>query len=190
MPDPEAVEREIPCGNMAVLYHQVWIKASTAKVYEAISTEDGIGRWWDKPRAVESDEGVILQFNPGQEHGVLEAKVLEMVPEERVEWEFTSTHPRNSPAFAWTGTRAKFEISRRSVPPWAADRVDMVILDFRHSGLQLRVGRGAAKAQGLVRVSVVERLIRRRATRRYHPSNTRPKAILREDLMLSAWRRR
>ena len=123
---------------MAELYHQVWITAPTATVYEAIATESGIASWWDKPTAVKSDSGVVLEFNPGPEHGVLRAKVIAAIQERRVEWEFVSTHPRNSPGFAWTGTRVSFEITRRAVPPWAAERVDTAIVDFRHSGWDAR----------------------------------------------------
>src|SRR5262249_10536606 len=121
-------------SGMSTLYHQIWIAAPTARVYEAIATEDGIGRWWDKPRAVRSDSATALEFDPGPEHGVLRARVLQMVPERRVEWEFISTHPKHSPAFAWTGTHVVFEISRCSMPPCAVDKVDMAILDFFHSG--------------------------------------------------------
>ena len=110
---------------MATLYHQVWVNAPTAKLYEAISTETGIGRWWDKPRATESDRGPVWEFNPGAEHGVLKMKVLNLVPGKRVEWECISTHPKTSPASAWTGTHVMFEISERE---------DVTILDFRHSG--------------------------------------------------------
>jgi uncharacterized protein YndB with AHSA1/START domain len=117
---------------MAELYHQVWITAPSAIVYEAISTEAGIAGWWDKPTAVKTDSGIVLEFNPGPEHGVLRAKVLAAILDRRVEWEIVSTHPRNSPAFAWTGTRVSFEITRRAVPPWAAERVDTAIVDFRH----------------------------------------------------------
>ena len=120
---------------MATLSHQVWIKAPTARLYEAVATEEGIGRWWDRPRALRRlPEGLTWEFNPGHEHGVLVANVVEMIQDRRVEWEFVSTHPRHSPAFAWTGTHVVFEISRREVPPWATDRVEMAILDFRHSG--------------------------------------------------------
>jgi len=119
---------------MATLHHEIWINAPTAKVYEAVATEAGIGSWWDKPKAVRSGEGLAWEFNPGPEHGVLVAKVIEMAPDRRVEWEFVSTHPRNSPAFAWTGTHVIFEISRRAVPPWAAEKADVTIVDFRHSG--------------------------------------------------------
>ena len=67
----------------------------------------------------------MLEFNPGPEHGVLKASVLQMVPDKRVEWAFISTHPTSSPASAWTGTRALFEIRERG---------NAAILDFRHSG--------------------------------------------------------
>ena len=119
---------------MATLSHQVWIKAPTVRLYEAVATDEGIGRWWDKPKAARSPSGLAWEFNPGPEHGVLVANVLEMIQDRRVEWEFVSTHPRHSPAFGWTGTHVIFEISRREVPPWATDRVEMAILDFRHSG--------------------------------------------------------
>lgn len=119
---------------MATLYHEVWIHAPTAKVYQAISTADGIGTWWDKQTAVHTDQGVVLEHNPGPEHGVVKMKVLDLVQDKRVEWECISTHPQSSPASAWTGTHVIFEISRRSVPPWAADRADMAIVNFRHSG--------------------------------------------------------
>ncbi|MEP6878350.1 MAG: SRPBCC domain-containing protein [Nitrosospira sp.] len=110
---------------MATLYHQVWVNASTVKLYEAISTEKGIGSWWDKPRAAELAIGSVLEFSPGAEHGVLRMKVLERVQGKRVEWECISTHPKNSPASAWTGTHIIFEITERE---------NMAILDFRHSG--------------------------------------------------------
>src|SRR5215813_15283910 len=119
---------------MATLYHQVWIHAPTGKLYEAISTENGIGSWWDKPKAVKSDAGVVLEFSPGAEHGVLRMKVLELVQGKRVEWECISAHPKTSPASAWTGTHVIFEISRRLVPPWASTKAEVAVLTFRHSG--------------------------------------------------------
>ena len=119
---------------MATLYHEVWINASTAKVYRAISTADGVSGWWDKQTAVQTDQGIVLEHNPGPEHGVVKMKVLDLTQDKRVEWECISTHPHSSPASAWTGTHVIFDIRRRSVPPWARERVDMAILNFRHSG--------------------------------------------------------
>jgi uncharacterized protein YndB with AHSA1/START domain len=110
---------------MATLYHQVWITAPAGKVYEAVSTENGVGSWWDRPRMVASGDGLVLEFRPGAEHGVLRMKVLAMVQDRRVEWQCISTHPKSSPASAWTGTHVRFEISERE---------GVSILDFRHSG--------------------------------------------------------
>lgn len=119
---------------MATLAHEVWIDAPTAKVYEAISTADGISAWWDKQTVRRTAEGTVLEHDPGPEHGVVRMKVLDLVHDQRVEWECVSTHPASSPASAWTGTHLVFEISRRSVPPWAAQKADMAILSFRHTG--------------------------------------------------------
>jgi len=69
---------------MATLSHQAWIKAPTVRLYEAIATDEGIGRWWDKPKAARSPSGLAWEFNPGPEHGVLVANVLEMIQDRRV----------------------------------------------------------------------------------------------------------
>jgi uncharacterized protein YndB with AHSA1/START domain len=119
---------------MATLSHEVWIDAPTAKLYQAISTADGISTWWDKHTATKTDQGLVLEHNPGPEHGIVKMKVLDLSQDKRVEWECISTHPKTSPASAWTGTHVVFELSRRSVPPWAAQKSDMAVLKFSHSG--------------------------------------------------------
>jgi len=96
---------------MATIYHQLSINAPAGKVYEAISTADGIGTWWDKQTAKQTDSGLVLEHNPGPEHGVVKLRVVELVPNKRVEWECISTHPKSSPASAWTGTHFIFEIA-------------------------------------------------------------------------------
>jgi len=72
---------------MATIYHQLSINAPAAKVYDAISTADGIGTWWDKQTATQTDRGLVLEHNPGPEHGVVKLRVVELVPNKRVEWE-------------------------------------------------------------------------------------------------------
>jgi hypothetical protein len=52
---------------MATLYHQVWINASVAKLYEAISTADRIGSWWDKVKRLALQHGLTQ----GQIRGLL-----------------------------------------------------------------------------------------------------------------------
>jgi len=80
-------------------------------VYEAISTADGIGTWWDKQTSKQADRGLVLEHNPGPEHGVVKLRVVELVPNKRIEWECVSTHPKSSPASAWTGTHFIFELA-------------------------------------------------------------------------------
>ncbi len=72
---------------MATLYHQVQINAPAATVYEALSSAEGTSKWWDKQTATETDNGLILEHNPGPEHGVMKLKVLQMVRNKRIEWE-------------------------------------------------------------------------------------------------------
>lgn len=94
-------------------------------MYTLIATESGISRWWDAPKAVKDAEGTILEFRPGERHGVLRMRVLDLAPNRRVEWQCISTHPQSSPASAWTGTHVIFEISEKN---------GATILDFRHTG--------------------------------------------------------
>ena len=119
---------------MATLFHEVWINAPTSRVYEKLSNAGGLSEWWTKHTATETDQGLVLESSPGPEHGIVRMKVLNLKQNARVEWECLSTHPRSSPASAWTGTHITFEITRRSVPPWAKEKTDMVILTLRHSG--------------------------------------------------------
>jgi uncharacterized protein YndB with AHSA1/START domain len=98
---------------METIYHQLAIAVPVERVYAAISTHAGIGTWWDKQTPVQTDQGLVLEHSPGPKHGVVKLKVLELVPNKRVEWECISSHPPESPASAWTGTHFVFEISER-----------------------------------------------------------------------------
>ncbi len=98
---------------MSNIQHQILIHAPVAKVYDAIATAEGIPTWWDKQTLVHTDRGPVLEHHPGPEHGVVRLRVVELVPSERVEWECISTHPKSSPASAWTGTRFVFEMTDR-----------------------------------------------------------------------------
>ncbi len=123
---------------MATLYHQVWIDAPVAKVYEALATAEGLGKWWAPHTSTETDTGLVLAHSPGAEHGDVKMKVLARVQNRRVEWEIISSHPKRSPASAWTGTRISFEITERENPGGrlgiSSGRPQMAVLEFRHSG--------------------------------------------------------
>ena len=116
---------------MATIYHQLSINAPAGKVYQAISTADGIGTWWDKQTAKQTDCGLVLEHNPGPEHGVVKLRVVELVPHKRVEGECISTHPKSSPASAWSGTHFIFELAEDGDAQSTPNRTT---LDFRQVG--------------------------------------------------------
>ena len=119
---------------MATIHHQLSINAPVAKVYEAISTADGIGTWWDKQTAKQTDRGLVLEHNPGPEHGVVKLRVVELVPNKRVEWECISTHSKSSPASAWTGTHFIFELAEDGDAGAGRTPNRTTTLDFRQLG--------------------------------------------------------
>jgi len=82
---------------MATIYHQVRINAPISIVYEAISQPERIGTWWDKQTVTQTGRGTVLEHNPGPEHGIVRLRVVELVPNRRVEWECISSHPESSP---------------------------------------------------------------------------------------------
>jgi uncharacterized protein YndB with AHSA1/START domain len=123
---------------MATIYHQVWLNAPVAKIYEAISTLAGIVSWWGPHKSTQTETGLVFEHDPGPMHGVVKFKVLDAVQDKRVEWEFISKHPKSSPASAWTGTHVVWQISERANVPalsgFGKDTDRIAILDFRHSG--------------------------------------------------------
>ncbi len=89
--------------------------------------------------AIQTDRGLVLEHNPGPEHGVVKLRVIELVPNKRVEWECISFHPKSSPASAWTGTHFVFELSERTdSSPAGRDQVRMTTVDFQQVGYDER----------------------------------------------------
>jgi len=114
---------------MKTIEHQLLIDAPASRVYEAIATADGISTWWDPQTPRQTDRGLVLEHNPGPEHGIVQLRVVDRVPNTRVEWECVSTHPASSPASAWTGTHFIFELSPRD---------GTTEVDFRQTGYDER----------------------------------------------------
>jgi uncharacterized protein YndB with AHSA1/START domain len=124
---------------MATIHHELSINASAAKVYEALSSADQIGTWWDKQTAIQTGRGLVLEHNPGPEHGVVKLRVVGLIPNRRVEWECISIHPKSSPASAWTGTHFIFELAERTTSSGAErDQVRTTTLDFWQAGYDER----------------------------------------------------
>jgi uncharacterized protein YndB with AHSA1/START domain len=103
-----AAEKEL---EMASIHHELLIDAPVARVYDAIATPDRISTWWDKETPRQTDRGLVLEHNPGAEHGIVQLRVVDLIPQARIEWECISRHPATSPASVWTGTHFIFELT-------------------------------------------------------------------------------
>ena len=123
---------------MATLHHQVWINAPVARIYEALATAQGLGRWWAPHTTSHPAGSLVLAHDPGGGHGQVKMKVLDATANWRIEWEIISHHPERSPASAWTGTHIVFEITEQENPGlWRGitdDAPKLAVLEFRHSG--------------------------------------------------------
>ncbi|HEX6707148.1 MAG TPA: SRPBCC domain-containing protein [Albitalea sp.] len=96
---------------MKDIVHRVGIKAPIAKVYDALSTIEGLARWWTTTTTGSSRIGgdVAFRFHTetGDEIGGFDMEVLELVPEQKVRWRVKA-----GPA-EWVGTDIEFLLSRQ-----------------------------------------------------------------------------
>jgi|SRR6218665_162911 len=93
---------------MVNIKHRVGIKSSPQKVYEALSTINGISKWWTKDTTGESEIGktVVVRFHTpdGKEVGSMNFEVQDLKPEVKVKWKFTFGPPE------WIGTEVIFDL--------------------------------------------------------------------------------
>jgi uncharacterized protein YndB with AHSA1/START domain len=107
---------------MTDILHRVGIKASSRDVYEALTTRDGLAAWWTTDTQGESKPGGVIRFGfevDGRRVGVVDMKVLELRPAERVLWQVTE-----GPA-EWIGTKVSFQLKQEG---------DYSIVLFQHIG--------------------------------------------------------
>lgn len=74
---------------MYSIKHLFHINASKEKVFDAITTVDGLGNWWTTKTTGDASPGGALHFRFGEQEGP-QMKVIEMVPHEKLTWECTS----------------------------------------------------------------------------------------------------
>lgn len=103
------------------IIHRVGIKAPIAKVFEAISTIEGLAGWWTESTEGSSEVGGTIEFTfktqSGETIGKMDMKVTELSSHDKVVWKCTDGPEE------WIGTDITFELSE-------AD--DQTILIFGH----------------------------------------------------------
>jgi uncharacterized protein YndB with AHSA1/START domain len=106
---------------MADIIHRIGIKASEAQVYKAISTLEGLAKWWTEE--VEGDEqlGGKIEFTFRSENGEIKGQMImevsQLNPGKNVHWNCTEGPEE------WIGTCITFDLSKQD---------DQVILIFGH----------------------------------------------------------
>lgn len=103
---------------MATISHIFHIDATREEVMQAISTIDGLKKWWTVKTSGDEKPGGVLEFNfsPG---AYIKFRVEQINGVEGYHWECTDAHPE------WIGTKARFELSRSE---------NKTKVEFHHSG--------------------------------------------------------
>ena len=106
---------------MVDIVHRVGIKAPASKVYDALSSIDGLAGWWTQATSGDAKVGGTLGFRfrteNGDEIGGFDMDVIELRPDEQVRWRV-----KDGPQ-EWIGTDIEFTLSRQD---------DYTIVRFGH----------------------------------------------------------
>jgi uncharacterized protein YndB with AHSA1/START domain len=93
---------------MPDIIHRIGIKAPIAKVYDALSTVEGVAAWWTSDTSGSSGIGekIKVRFNTkeGKEVGSMDMEVTALERDKKVQWRFTAGPEE------WIGTDATFDL--------------------------------------------------------------------------------
>ena len=103
---------------MADIVHRIGVEnGSPQRVYDALTTLDGLSGWWAEKTTGDTEPGGVIEFRFGP--GGIDMKVVELDPGRLVRWEVVG-----GPA-EWIGTEVRFDIRQDG---------DWTIVLFRHEG--------------------------------------------------------
>jgi uncharacterized protein YndB with AHSA1/START domain len=113
---------------MVNIIHRIGIKASSQKVYEALSTIEGISGWWTQHTSGISEVGktIVVRFLSleGQEIGSMNMEVKALEPGKEIHWTFTAGPEE------WIGTDVIFSLHQEG---------DYTIVLFAHRNWRMEV---------------------------------------------------
>jgi uncharacterized protein YndB with AHSA1/START domain len=90
--------------DMVDIIHRVGIAASADKVYQALTTNEGLSRWWTTDTSGAGDVGSIIEFR--FDGGGPDFEVIELKPNTLVRWKHSGEMPN-----AWMGTEVSFHLT-------------------------------------------------------------------------------
>ena len=103
---------------MVDIMHRIGTTTSPDKVYDALTTLDGLAAWWTTDTTGDAAPGGTIKFRFG-EAGGFDMKVLDQRPNERLEWEVTDGPEE------WLGTHVTFDLKQDD---------GYTIVLFKHAG--------------------------------------------------------
>ncbi len=105
---------------MAEIHHRIGIKASAERIYQALTTNEGLASWWTNDVTGAGGIGSIIQFRFNG--GGPDFKVTELVENKAVHWQHSGSMPE-----AWMGTKITFQLEAEE---------DQVFVRFKHINWQ------------------------------------------------------
>ncbi len=105
---------------MAEIRHRVGVKGSAAQVYELLTTDEGLSKWWTTDTTGAGEVGSIIEFRFGG--GGPDFEVIELIPDRLVRWRHSGEMPP-----AWMGSEVLFELDEDK---------KQAILNFSHYNWQ------------------------------------------------------
>ncbi len=95
-----------------------YIKAPVSTVYDALTTEQGLGEVWTHKLKVKPEIGFINEFDFNEET-LTKMKILELNEHESILWECVESDPE------WVGTKVSFHLKEKN---------GVTTLHLNHSG--------------------------------------------------------
>jgi uncharacterized protein YndB with AHSA1/START domain len=90
---------------MPEIMHLIKIRAPQEKVFQAVSTAEGIRDWWTRDAALDSKVGGAGEFGFYGHRMVIKVKVAELTPPKHVAW-----HSVSSTGGSFDGTTISFDL--------------------------------------------------------------------------------
>lgn len=104
---------------MVDIVHRIGVKdSSPGQVYDALTTLDGLSRWWTSDTTGSVDPGDVIVFRFGARGG-FDMKVVDLEPGERVVWQVVDGPEE------WVGTTVRWQIRQEG---------EWTIVLFAHEG--------------------------------------------------------
>lgn len=91
---------------MEKIEHINYIKAPIDKVYEALTTEEGLGNTWTKKLKVKPELGFVNEFDFDDDYDT-KMKINVLNPLEKIVWECIHSDPE------WVGTSISFDLTEK-----------------------------------------------------------------------------